>query len=93
MASEQTKTKRKRTAKRNIVLNNLLPSCENILQSEKNEDTLDEARVLQEALKEAAVEVKRLDEMASDLTEDDAEFELNENESYKFILKTKKNGR
>ena len=90
MASELTKTKRKRTAKRNIVLNNLLPSCENILQSEKSEDTLDEARVLQEALKEAAVEVKRLDEMVSDLTEDDAEFELNENESYKFILKTKK---
>ena len=90
MATELVKMKRKRTAKKNIVLNNILPSCETVLLKEPNGEVMEEATVLKLALEEASMAVKQLDEMVSDLIEDDMELEQNENNSYEFTLKAKK---
>ena len=90
MAAELTKAKRKRTARRNIILNQMVPSCERILSHEKSEESLEDANILLDEIKEAAVEMKELDAKVSDLTEDDAEFEQIEDESYKMGLKLKK---
>ena len=78
MTSELTKMKRKRTAKKNIVLNNIFLSCEEVLLKERSEAALEEATVLRRALEDAAQEVKQLEENVSDLLEDDAEYQENE---------------
>ena len=92
MATDLTKAKRKRTTRRNIVLKQMVPACEIILESEKNEESLEDAKILLEEIREAAVEMKGLDEKVSDLTEDDDEFEKIEDESYKMGLTLKKIG-
>ena len=90
MASELTKTKRKRTTKKNIVLNNIVPSCQAILVGEKNDDTIEEAETLLATLIEKVAEVKSLDEQVSDLLDDDAEYEQNEKDAYDFDMQTRK---
>ena len=83
MATELTKTKRKRTAKKNIVLNNIIPECEAIVAKEKSNETITEALVLLQALSEAINEVSSLDDMVSNLIDDDNELEKNEEDAYK----------
>ena len=58
MATEISKVKRKRTAKRNVLLNSLLPECNEPLM--KGEDSLDlrEGDVMSQALVEAKQVVK-----------------------------------
>ena len=90
MATDLSKAKRKRTTKKNVVLNQILPSCETILREEKNEDTIADAVVMLSTLTEAAMEVKMLDEEVSNLTVDDAEYEQNEKDAYEFGIKTRK---
>ena len=68
MASELTIAKRKRTSKRNIVLNNLIPSCEEIFVEEKTEESLEDAKLLLTELREIMIEIKKLDTLVSDLT-------------------------
>ena len=57
MATELTKTKRKRTTK-NIVLNNLLPLCKYLVAGAKTDEKIEEAIVLLQSLKEASIEVR-----------------------------------
>ena len=90
MADELKKAKRKRTTKKNIVLKDIVPSCEAILQEEKNDAKIEEATVLLATLIEKVAEVKLLSEKVSDLIEDDAAYEANEKEAYEFELKTRK---
>ena len=90
MTSELTKMKHKRTAKKNIVLNNIFLSCEEVQLKERSEAALEEAAVLRRALEDAAQEVKQLEENVSDLLEDDAEYQENEEKLYKFSLEVKK---
>ena len=90
MASELSKAKRKRTAKRNVVIKTILPQCEEILKQERNRDSSDTAKILQYELKEVGIEVKWLDEMVADLVEDDDEYGEVETSSFELGLKAKK---
>ena len=72
------------------MLNQMLPACERIIGGEKNEESTEDAKILLEELREAAIEMKKLDSSVSDLTEEDADFENIEDESYKMSLKLKK---
>ena len=90
MATALTKAKRKRTAKKNVVLNQILPSCETLLAGDKNDETIAEAKIMLATLMEAANEVKALDEQVSDLTDDDDEYENNEIDAYEFALAARK---
>ena len=58
MATELTKTKRKRTIKKNIIQNNLLPECEYLVAGAKTYEKIEEAIMLLHTLKEAAIEVR-----------------------------------
>ena len=90
MADDLTKAKRKRTAKKNIVLNDIIPSCEQILQGVKDDSTIEEATTLLETLCEKTKEVISLFEDVSELIDDDAAYETNEKEAYEFELKSRK---
>ena len=90
MATALTKAKRKRTAKKNVVLNQILPSCETLFNGDKNDETIAEAKIMLATLMEAANEVKALDEQVSDLTDDDDEYENNEKDAYEFALAARK---
>ena len=85
-----TKTKRKRTSKKNIVLNQIVPSCQTILQGEKTEETIEEATTLLATLIEKVNEVKILYEEISDQIDDDTAHETNEKEAYEFEFETRK---
>ena len=61
MTKDLTTAKRKRTTKKNIVLNTVIPQCEEILCGEMNEDIIAEAVVMMKTLEEAADEVRCLD--------------------------------
>ena len=71
-------------------MNNLLPECEYLVAGAKTDEKIEEAIVLLQALKEAAIEMKGLDEEVSNLTVEDTEFEKNEREAYEFLIKTRK---
>ena len=58
MATEISKVKRKRTAKRNVLLNSLLPECNELLMKDKDSSVLREADVMSQALAEAKQAVK-----------------------------------
>ena len=88
--TELTVLKRKRTAKKNIVLKNILPECEALMVKEKNFDIVREAQVLLQALQESINEVRMLDEAVSNLIEDDKGLEKNEQEAYEFMIKARK---
>ena len=90
MATGLTKAKRKRTTKKNIVVNDIFPECQKILEGAKNEETYTEAAVILQLLTEAAMEVKQLDEEVSNLTESDDEYAKNEKDAYDFTLQAKK---
>ena len=90
MATELTKVKRKRTTKKNIVDNQIIPECEKILAGNKDEESSADALVLLSTLTETANEVKDLDERVSELTVDDGEYDKNEKEAYDFLLRTRK---
>ena len=64
--------------KKNIVLNQILPACEVILAGEKNDNTIEEAVIMLETLIDSVTEVKRLDELVSELTIADDEYDKNE---------------
>ena len=70
-----TVAKRKRTAKKNIVLRNVIPACEQIVAKGRNDEVVREALVLLQALQESIVEVRRLGDIVSDLIEDEEELE------------------
>ena len=90
MSDELTKLKRKRTSKKNIVLNQIFPACETVLQEVKNDETIEEATTLLDTLVEKVAEVKLLYEEVSDAIDDDAAHEENEKEAYEFELKSRK---
>ena len=90
MSDELTKLKRKRTSKKNIVLNQIFPACETVLQEVKNDETIEEATTLLDTLVEKVAEVKLLYEEVSDAIDDDAAHEENEKEAFEFELKSRK---
>ena len=91
MTKDLTTAKRKRTTKKNIVLNRVIPQCEEILSGEMNEDVIAEAVVMMKTLEEAADEVRCLDGEVSDLLlEDEEQYEQNEKEAYDFLVKTRR---
>ena len=90
--TELTKLKRKRTGKRNVVLNSLLPECEAMLLREENSTMRREATVLMEALEETRLEVKQLNKAVLELIESEDDYEKIEDESYKFDIKARKVG-
>ena len=90
MATGLTKAKRKRTTKKNIVVNDIFPECQKILEGAKNEENYTEAAAILQLLTEAAMEVKQLDEEVSNLTESDDEYAKNEKDAYDFTLQAKK---
>ena len=89
MATNATVAKRKRTAKKNIVLRNVIPACKQIVARERNDEVVREALVLLQALQESIVEVRRLDDVVSDLIEDEKELETHEKEGYEFVIKAR----
>ena len=89
MATNATVAKRKRTAKRNIVLRNVIPACEQIVARERNDEVVREALVLLQALQESIVEIRRLEDAVSDLIEDEEELENHEKEAYEFVIKAR----
>ena len=89
MATNATVAKRKRTAKRNIVLKNVIPACEQIVARERNDEVVRKALVLLQALQESIVEVRRLEDVVSDLIEDEEELENHEKEAYEFVSKAR----
>ena len=89
MATNATVAKRKRTAKRNIVLRNVIPACEQIVARERNDEVVREALVLLQALQESIVEIRRLEDGVSDLIEDEEELENHEKEAYEFVIKAR----
>ena len=88
--TDLTKAKRKRTAKKNIVLNDVFPECEKLISGTKNAETLAESEAVLESLVDLVAEVKILDEQVSELTVDDTEYAANEKSAYEFSLKARK---
>ena len=66
------------------MLRNVIPACEQIVARERNDEVVREALVLLQALQESVVEVRRLDDVVSDLIEDEKELETHE--AYEFVI-------
>ena len=82
--------KRRRTAKKKVVLNRILAECEEVMIQEKTGAAVREASVLLQALVEAIGEVKTLDNTVSDLIDNDEELQENVENAYKFVIKASK---
>ena len=89
-AAELAKMRRKRTVKKNIVEKDLFAKCEALIARERTDETVKEAKVLLQTLMETTEEVRKLDDMVSDLIADDVEFEANETAAYQFLIAAKR---
>ena len=90
MATDLTKAKRKRTAKKNVVAKTLLPECEQIILKYRSQEAKEEAVVMIQTLEQMEKEVKALDDEVSNLTEEEGELEKNESEAYEFLIRIRK---
>ena len=75
MASDLSKAKRKRTAKKNIVIKNILPECETILNEYRSEEAIQEVTMMVQTLEQLQLEVRILEDIVADLIEDEDELE------------------
>ena len=89
-ASELAKMRRKRTVKKNIAKKDLFADCEALIAGDRTDETVKEAKVLLQTLMETTEEVRKLDDMVSDLIADDVEFEANETAAYQFLIAAKR---
>ena len=90
MTTELQKAQRKWRSKRNAIEKDILPVCEQVISKYRTDEAVEEAKGLIEALEDGQKEVRVLDEVIADLTQEEVDLETHEREACKYGLKLRK---
>ena len=88
--TDLSKARKKRTTKKNVIIRDVLPECEDLITGYRNEESRGNATAMIQTLEDKIKEMKVLDDEVTGLLENDDELEKHESDASKFSVDMRK---